>query len=127
MTGIGMILKSLGVKISDAHITQLEVLLPQIPTKAQEIIAFLGRTMDAFNNKLDKLALDLETRAVIEDARYEELHTQMECLGQSVIVLKALLEEIQNGRRNDTVKPATGTGSKRSGSHRSADTGNGTV
>jgi len=79
MMALGSIFKMLGVKVPPATVAQIEALIPQIPTKANELIA---ANMAAIKNFDDRLQV-LEGLA--------EQHR---------LTLQMILEEVQkNGRR----------------------------
>jgi hypothetical protein len=55
MTGLLMILRSMGVKIEEQHIHQLEVIIPQIPQKAQQVLIFVKELGDECRTRLTAL------------------------------------------------------------------------
>ena len=55
MTGLGMMLKALGVNITPENITSIEVLVPQIPAKLQQAITTVNNALTNFDSRLKAL------------------------------------------------------------------------
>jgi DNA repair exonuclease SbcCD nuclease subunit len=49
---LGMILKMLGVKVAPEQLAQLEAIIPQIPAKISEVIAYLNGAIKNFDDRL---------------------------------------------------------------------------
>jgi hypothetical protein len=74
MFGVTTLLKSLGVNVTDEHIKQLEILLPQLPAKAQEVIKFNVEKWQ----QMDARLAQLEHRATNAESEHAELLEKME-------------------------------------------------
>lgn len=75
MTALGMILNSLGIKITDEHRHQIEILIPQIPARVVQAV-------EAINASI---------------AKVNELTAAVQSLEAKIDSLK---KEIDDGRRN---------------------------
>jgi len=82
--GVSMLLKSLGVNISDDDIKKLEVLIPQLPAKAQEIIAFNVSKWQHMDTRLEGLEKRLEAQVETLDA----LLSQLKRMGELIDVTR---------------------------------------
>ena len=49
MTAIGMVLKSLGIEITDEHRKQIEALIPQVPARAVQVIQSVNAAVAQMN------------------------------------------------------------------------------
>lgn len=84
MTGLGMILKSLGVKVTEENVHQIEHIIPQVPAKIQEVIAFLNERTSTFEARINSLeALTHAVRLQIEGLRKEQ-REQLEAINESI-------------------------------------------
>lgn len=62
MSALGMILKGLGVNVSDEHVKQIEILLPQLPSRMQQTVEVINAAVDQTHSKLDRIQRELEQR-----------------------------------------------------------------
>src|SRR5271154_1977461 len=90
--GVSMLLKSLGVNITDEDIKKLEILVPQLPAKAQEVIKFNISKWTEMDARLEKIQKSQE---------HDRLTLAAICEHQ----LK--LEELINATRTDIRSAAT--------------------
>lgn len=67
MVSINPILKMLGIKVSDQDIANLEALIPQIPSKATEIVIFVNNAVTNFHERL--LAIEKSQQEILEQLR----------------------------------------------------------
>jgi septal ring factor EnvC (AmiA/AmiB activator) len=68
VTALGMVLKSIGVNITDEHRQQIETMLPQLPAKVVQIVGAINASIDTINRNSAELA---ELRGAQEALREE--------------------------------------------------------
>lgn len=99
MTAMGMVLSSLGIKITDEQRAQIETLIPQIPGKLMEVIAVINASVVKVN----------ENTAAIE-AMQESISDLKKDFGILCELMSKAIQEIQqNGRNYDQSPDASGT------------------
>jgi FtsZ-binding cell division protein ZapB len=104
MTAIGMILKSMGIEVTDEHRAQIEALIPQIPARAVQVLQVVNAAVAKVN----------ENTAAIQ-----ALHAEVTNLRDDNARLCALVQEIlqnkeqENGRTDshDNDGPTAGADS----------------
>jgi hypothetical protein len=68
MKGILMMLKSLGVNITDKDLKTVEAIIPQIPAKVNEIVAFIRERDKNFEERLRALeVLTFENNQLLQE------------------------------------------------------------
>jgi hypothetical protein len=96
MTGLGLVLRSLGVNISEEHIRGMEVLIPQIPAKVQQVIVAVNATIERIDNR--ELAVE-ERLTMLLNVLKETVHTMSgyyECTIKNQQTLLDQLSRIEN-------------------------------
>lgn len=70
MTGVGMMLKALGVNVTEENIRMIEALIPQIPSKLNEFVRVFNAALQDNQQRLSRLeaAFD-ELRKEIQNGR----------------------------------------------------------
>jgi len=68
MKGVLMMLKSLGVNISDQDLKTVEAIIPQIPAKVNEIVTFIRKRDENFETRLRALeTLAFENNELLQE------------------------------------------------------------
>ena len=94
---LATILKMLGVKVSPETVAQLQVLIPQIPTKVNELINANMAAIKSFDSRLQKIENAVIERRV-EVYSGKDFDERLQRIEQNLNILK---ERMTNGRRRD--------------------------
>lgn len=73
MTGLRMMLKTIGVEIKDEHLRAVEVIIPQVPERAQRIVTAVNQALFTANERITAI----ETRMIA-------LETEIKTLNDSI-------------------------------------------
>lgn len=92
MKGLQMMLKALGISLSTEQISQLEVLLPQLPSKVNEVLNYLQSWVKIYDTRLQ--AIEKNHQATLD--AFKENNDNL------VLVIEALRKEIR--ARRDTAR-----------------------
>lgn len=106
MTALGMILNSMGIKITDEQRAQIEILIPQIPSRVVQCVEVINASIAKVNENtasIQNLVTEVSSlRDVVKEAR-QEMET---CCAE----FRTFLQEMkENGRRNNDTDSPTGT------------------
>lgn len=98
MSTLGVILKTLGVKVPDEAVRQLEIIIPQVPARLREAIEVVNATITKVDERMKALEGKIELRSIQHQAIME--------------LLIEIREEQRNGRNERDVQrqPANGDG-----------------
>jgi len=91
MTGLGMMLKALGVNVTEETVRQIETMLPQVPAVAQNIIVSVREFMTQCDARL----------TVLEQAERDRLRMMQGIDDKLSILLESRSEN--DGRRNTAI------------------------
>lgn len=94
---VGMVLKSLGAKITDEDIAQLEAIIPQIIPKMKETITFINAKCDSFQAQLDALKLHAESEMLLRKQDESIQNTLIESIQETNLKLAELTKTIREG------------------------------
>lgn len=101
MTALGMILKSMGIMISDEQRAQIEILIPQIPSRVVQCVEVINAAVA----KVNENTASIQNLVTVSQAQLQAYNT----LAIQVGLLRDTLQEMkENGRRNNP-EPAIGT------------------
>lgn len=99
MTALGMVLSSLGIKVTDETRAQIEVLIPQIPARVVQAVEAINASVAKVHElaariedqrlKLESLELRLEAMQILAVERHEELKEILHGRNQHVPITAA--------------------------------------
>lgn len=94
--GLKMVLKALGINVSDEHIAQAEKLIPQLPELVNRIIKVFNESLQKADARIT--ALETSNQHLIEQNRVIQ-GVEVSLLDEMKMVFEKL-EEISNGIRD---------------------------
>lgn len=121
MTAIGMVLKSLGIEITDEHRRQIEALIPQVPARAVQVIGSVNAAvaqMNANTEAINALRFNLDVLIRRFDVSLENdtrIMGTIRALQEEITELRKDFRENESNRNHDhSAGPAepAGTGAR---------------
>lgn len=73
-----MMLKALGVNVSEEHIKAIEVIIPQIPAKLNEGAAFINQSVENFDQRITRMEKQQEHIIMLLDSLNQRFIMQTE-------------------------------------------------
>jgi hypothetical protein len=117
MTGVGMVLKALGVNVTEQHVRMIEALIPQIPGKINEFVVAFNAALQDNRDRLTRIEEHEKTSAEL----LVQVALSMSALDERLARCERIIDELQQpGRNTDDGKRTKPNGADRSHT-RSAD------